>query len=123
MSAAENYSSTYHRAQLLTERDSMLADGSVDISVTSRIDYNLRFTKQAVLVVGNNAGQYSHLASQFLVSLSNVNPTVGELAHQDNHINVAFVSATLSDTVSVICSTFKFFGIERVYFSRMLNHA
>jgi DamX protein len=94
MSAAENYSSTYQTAQLLTERDSMLADGSVDISVTSRIDYNLRFTKQAVLVVGNNAGQYSQLASQFLVSLSNVNPTVGELAHQDNHINVAFVSAS-----------------------------
>lgn len=94
MSIAANYSSVYQTAQPLTERDSMLADDNIGISVASRIDYNLRFTQQAVLVIGSNAEQYSQLASQFLVSLSNVNPTGGELPHQDNHINVAFVSAS-----------------------------
>ena len=94
MSAAANYSSTDQTTQSLTESDSMLADGNKTISVTSRIDYNLRFTQQAVIVVGNNTEQYSQLASQFLVNLSDVKPTVGKLPHQDNHINVAFVSAS-----------------------------
>jgi DamX protein len=94
MSTAAKYSSVYQTAQPLTERDSMLADGNIGISVASRIDYNLRFTQQAVLVVGRNAEQYSQLASQFLVSLSNVKPAVAELSHPDNHINVAFVSAS-----------------------------
>ncbi|PKG83149.1 hypothetical protein CXF85_11470 [Colwellia sp. 75C3] len=94
MSAAANTSSAYHTPQGLTESDSTLVDGNIGISVTSRIDYNLRFTQQAVLVVGNNAEQYSQLASQFLVNLSTVKPSAGELAHQDNHINVAFVSAS-----------------------------
>ena len=94
MSAAANYSSTDQTTQSLTESDSMLADGNKTISVTSRINYNLRFTQQAVIVVGNNTEQYSQLASQFLVNLSDVKPTVGKLPHQDNHINVAFVSAS-----------------------------
>jgi len=94
MSAAANSSSTDQTTQSLTESDSMLADGNKTISVTSRIDYNLRFTQQAVIVVGNNTEQYSQLASQFLVNLSDVKPTVGKLPHQDNHINVAFVSAS-----------------------------
>ncbi|PKI17304.1 SPOR domain-containing protein [Colwellia sp. 12G3] len=91
MSAAANSSSAYQTQQKLTESDSMLADGSLGISVTSRIDYNLRFTKQAVLVVGNNTDQYTQLASQFLVNLSNVKPIASQV---DNHINVAFVSAS-----------------------------
>ena len=94
MSVATNYSSTDQTTQSLTESDSMLADGNKTISVTSRINYNLRFTQQAVIVVGNNTEQYSQLASQFLVNLSDVKPTVGKLPHQDNHINVAFVSAS-----------------------------
>ncbi|MFT6691167.1 MAG: DamX protein [Colwellia sp.] len=94
MSVAANSSSTYQTTQRLTESDSMLADGNITVSLTSRIDYNLRFTQQAVLVVGNNTEQYSPLASQYLGNLSDVEPTVGKLAHQDNHINVAFISAS-----------------------------
>ncbi|TWX64787.1 hypothetical protein ESZ36_19025 [Colwellia demingiae] len=90
MSASANSHSTYQTTQRLTESESSLADGSVAISVTARIDYNLRFAKQAVLVVGDNTEQYSQLASQFLVSLSNVNHS----DTQDNHINVAFVAAS-----------------------------
>jgi len=93
MSAAASSSSTYQTTQRLTKSDPMLVDSNISISVTSRIDYNLRFNQQALLVVGNTE-QYSQLASQFLVNLSDVKPTVGKLAHQDNHINVAFVSAS-----------------------------
>lgn len=92
MSASINTSS-YQSTQSPTTP--ILASGSTNISVTARIDYNLRFTKQAVLVIGKNTEQYSQLASQFLVSLSNVNPTVNHLASQDNHINVAFVAASV----------------------------
>ena len=91
MSASANSHSTYQTTQRLTESESTLANGSIAISVTARIDYNIRFAKQAVLVVGNNTEQYSQLASQFLVSLSNVKPTVD---HPDTHINVAFVAAS-----------------------------
>eukprot|EP00487_Bulimina_marginata_P005083 TRINITY_DN22483_c0_g1_i1.p1 TRINITY_DN22483_c0_g1~~TRINITY_DN22483_c0_g1_i1.p1 ORF type:complete len:129 (-),score=51.78 TRINITY_DN22483_c0_g1_i1:2-388(-) len=62
------------------------------ISVIARVDYNLRFTKQAVLVVGDDASEYSQLASQYL---SKPLPT-----HQVNskanaqHYNVAFVAAS-----------------------------
>ena len=91
MSASANPHSTYQTTQRLTESESTLANGSIAISVTARIDYNIRFAKQAVLVVGNNTEQYSQLASQFLVSLSNVKPTVD---HPDTHINVAFVAAS-----------------------------
>ena len=94
MSAAANTSSAYQIPQGLTASDSMLPDGNIGISVISRIEYNLRFTQQAVLVIANNAEQYSQLASQILVNLSTIKPSVGALAHQDNHINVAFVSAS-----------------------------
>ncbi len=91
MSAAANSSSTYQR---LTESDSMLVDENMGISVISRIDYNLRFAKQAVLVVGKDADQYSQLASKFLVSLSNVKPTESHLGASGNPINVALISAS-----------------------------
>ena len=68
---------------------SLLAEATSDISVITRIDYNLRFTKQAVLVVAQNTAQYSQLASQYLVSLSN------DLSEDNTkQINVAFVSAS-----------------------------
>lgn len=94
MSSAANSSSLYQATEDLAERESMLASGSIGISVISRVDYNLRFAKQAVLVVSNNAEQYSQLASQFLVSLSNIKPTVNHLEAQDDQINVAFISAS-----------------------------
>ncbi|HBY86153.1 MAG TPA: hypothetical protein DEO86_09780 [Colwellia sp.] len=93
MSAPANSRSTYQSTQRLTESESTSADGSIAISVTARIDYNLRFAKQAVLVVGDNTEQYSHLASQFLVSLSNGKPSAIQHDAQNNHINVAFVAA------------------------------
>lgn len=94
MSAPANSRSTYQSTQRLTESESTSADGSIAISVTARIDYNLRFAKQAVLVVGDNTEQYSHLASQFLVSLSNGKPSAIQHDAQNNHINVAFVAAS-----------------------------
>ncbi len=94
MSASANTYSTYQTTERLTESEPMLAAESIGTSVTSRIAYNLRFTKQAVLVVGDDAEQYSQLASQFLVSLSTVEPTVNHLETQDNHINVAFIAAS-----------------------------
>lgn len=98
MSAAANSSLAYQSTATLAESESMLATGNVGnnvgISVTSRIDYNLRFTKQAVLVVGNNSQQYSQLASEFLVNLSTVKPSANQLDSQDNQINVAFISAS-----------------------------
>lgn len=98
MSASENSSLAYQSTATLAESESMLATGNVGnnvgISVTSRIDYNLRFTKQAVLVVGNNTEQYSQLASEFLVNLSTVKPSANQLDNQENQINVAFISAS-----------------------------
>ncbi len=55
------------------------------ISVTARIDYILRFSKQSVLVVDDNTATYSKVASQFLSTLTNKNNT---------HINAAFVCAS-----------------------------
>jgi DamX protein len=76
-----------------------LSGVNADISVTARIDYNLRFAKQAVLVVGHNSEQYSQLASQFLVSLSN-----SEQEDVSNHINVAFLPAsTKLNDIQVRC--------------------
>lgn len=94
MSASANSRATNQATQRLTESESSSADGSIAISVTARIDYNLRFAKQAVLVVGDNTEQYSQLASQFLVSLSKGKPSAIHLDAQDNHINVAFVAAS-----------------------------
>jgi len=94
MSALVNTSSTSDIKQSLLANKARLAESISDISVTTRIDYNLRFTKQAVLVVANNAEQYSPLASQFLVTLSNESPNNNQHTSQDSHINVAFVSAS-----------------------------
>ncbi|KGJ89724.1 SPOR domain-containing protein [Colwellia psychrerythraea] len=88
MSALANTSSTNQFKHTLTGNKPLSAMVS-DISVTTRIDYNLRFTKQAVLVVANAAEQYSQLASQFLVSLSN-----SQAEENTKQINVAFVSAS-----------------------------
>ena len=56
------------------------------ISVTARIDYIQRFSKQAVLVIDQDVGVYSQAARQFLISLSK------EKTGQET--NVAFVSAS-----------------------------
>jgi len=55
------------------------------ISVTARIDYILRFSKQSVLVVDDDAALYSKVASQFLSTLTNKN---------NSHVNAAFVCAS-----------------------------
>ncbi|GAA0822916.1 hypothetical protein GCM10009111_31880 [Colwellia asteriadis] len=61
-------------------------DNSIaNINVTARIDYNLRFTKQAVLVVGDSNDDYSQVARQYLVAISN---------QETNQVNTAFVSAS-----------------------------
>lgn len=57
------------------------------ISVNARIDYILRFSKHLILVVDDNAHQYTALASQYL----------GSLDQKDNAIsprNVAYLSAS-----------------------------
>ena len=56
------------------------------ISVTARIDYIQRFSKQAVLVVDQDVEVYTHTARQFLTSLSK--------EQTDQESNVAFVSAS-----------------------------
>jgi DamX protein len=56
-----------------------------DINVTSRIDYTLRFTKQAVLVVGEQTEDYSQVAREYLIALSN---------QESAQINTAFISAS-----------------------------
>jgi len=94
MSAVANISSTTDVKHNILANKARLAESISDISVTTRIDYNLRFTKQAVLVVANKSEQYSQLASQFLVSLSNECLDRKQLSSQDQHINVAFVSAS-----------------------------
>lgn len=60
------------------------------ISVTARIDYIQRFSKQAVLVVENNVDVYSHTARQFLSSLSKSHSK----EHNSQETNVAFVAAS-----------------------------
>lgn len=64
------------------------------ISVTARIDYILRFSKQAVLVVDDNTNNYTQLARQYLANLSQA-PNRQKLntnAVQD--VNVAFVASS-----------------------------
>ncbi len=56
------------------------------ISVTARIDYIQRFSKQVVLVIDQDVDIYTQATRQFLVSLSKEKTT------QDT--NVAFVSAS-----------------------------
>jgi DamX protein len=56
------------------------------ISVSARIDYIQRFSKQAVLVIDSDTAVYSQAARQFLINLAQ------EKSSEDN--NVAFVSAS-----------------------------
>ena len=56
------------------------------ISVSARIDYIQRFSKQAVLVIDQNVDVYTQAARQYLINLSK------EKSAQDS--NVAFVSAS-----------------------------
>ncbi|TYK65244.1 SPOR domain-containing protein [Colwellia echini] len=101
MSALANILSSHRSSKNLSEDERMTtakqnsANSISDISVTTRIDYNLRFAKQAVLVVGDNAAQYSQIASQYLVSLSNGSSSSdANSAANNSQINVAFVSAS-----------------------------
>lgn len=87
MSALANTLSADKKNQNLSGSIPSKSGSSTDISVITRIDYNLRFTKQSVLVVASNSEDYSPLASQFLVTLSNSQP--------ENSINVAFVAASI----------------------------
>ncbi len=57
------------------------------ISVSARIDYIQRFSKQAVLVIDNDTDAYTQAARQFLINLSK------EKATQET--NAAFVSASV----------------------------
>lgn len=61
------------------------------ISVTARIDYVLRFSKQLVLVVDDNAQLTSKIASQFLGTLTNQQASTSQNTSQ---VNAAFVSAS-----------------------------
>lgn len=60
------------------------------ISVSARIDYIQRFSKQAVLVIDNNVDVYTQAARQFLTHLSK--EKINQEENQD--VNVAFVSAS-----------------------------
>jgi DamX protein len=89
---------------------------STDISVNARINYNLRFTKQAVLVLGQHSEQYSQLASEFLVNLSNnsINKT-NKL--RDNQLNVAFVAASNQlDDIQIRCRL-----IEQLFANKLFD--
>lgn len=68
-----------------------------EISVTARIDYILRFSKQAVLVVADQTEQYSAIARQFLVTLSNrvPNEATDNDQSRNGQCNVAFVAASI----------------------------
>ncbi len=60
------------------------------ISVSARIDYIQRFSKQAVLVIDDNVDVYTQAARQFLINLSKEKSS--QEANQE--VNVAFVSAS-----------------------------
>ncbi|WP_019029577.1 SPOR domain-containing protein [Colwellia piezophila] len=89
MSALANSSSNLKKPQLFIENNLLQSSENSDVSVTTRIAYNLRFTKQAILIVASTNEQYTRLASDFLVSLSDT-----KLGGNAKQINVAFVSAS-----------------------------
>ena len=114
MSALANSSSKNQKSQALVGHQSMLSNKSADINVTTRIDYNLRFTKQAVLVVAEHSEQYSALAGQFLTTLSS-----GDIEglSNTNHINVAFVSASSKiNDIQIRCRL-----IEQLFFKTLFD--
>lgn len=82
-----------HTNNYQTNIDSVQLDSEPavsSISVSARIDYIQRFSKQAVLVIDDNNSVYSHAASQYLASLSS--STSKLKAHEE--ANVAFISAS-----------------------------
>lgn len=89
MSALINSLSIQQTGQNSSIHESSPASGVSDLSVITRIDYNLRFAKQAVLVISEGIEQYSQLASQYLVSLSNASPV-----NDSKQANVAYFSAS-----------------------------
>ncbi|MEI6893618.1 MAG: hypothetical protein V5789_03100 [Colwellia sp.] len=89
MSALVNTLLSHQQAITPLRSSALSTNTTTSISTITRIDYNLRFTKQAVLVVAKNTEQYSHLASQYLVSLSHALPN-----SRANQVNVAFVTAS-----------------------------
>jgi DamX protein len=116
MSADIQKTTNYHKVNsvnttvesLANTSDSTLIkiDGNKNtgISVIARINYNLRFTKQAVFVVGQNTVQYSKLASEFLVNLCNKTNNVPTNKNSENQPNVAFVSASNKlDDIQIRC--------------------
>lgn len=77
-----------------------------EISVTARIDYIHRFSKQVVLVVAEEAEQYSAIARQFLVTLSSEYSGHSDVdnSYNDSQCNVAFLSASLKlNDIQVRC--------------------
>ena len=75
-----------------TEQQGVIKSSVIsEISVTARIDYILRFSQQAVLVVAEETEIYSAIARQFLVTLSS--ESIDD--PQNNQCNVAFVSASI----------------------------
>jgi DamX protein len=116
MSADIQKANNYHRVNTVTTTvksssntsDSTLnkmdVNKNTDISVIARINYNLRFTKQAVFVVGQNTLQYSELASEFLVNLCNKTNNVTTYKNSENQPNVALVSASNKlDDIQIRC--------------------
>ncbi len=87
--------STFSAKQMTLEpTESNSREPVTDISVTARIDYNLRFSKQAVFVLGETTAKYSDLASQYLANLSDKQPPSEKFPSEDEHINVAFISSS-----------------------------
>jgi DamX protein len=87
--------STFSAKQMTLEPTETNSQQQVtDISVTARIDYNLRFSKQAVFVLGETTAKYSDLASQYLANLSDKQPPSEQFPSEDEHINVAFISSS-----------------------------
>jgi len=78
----------------LSEAITDAQQAATPISVTARIDYILRFSKQAVLVVDDNTSNYTQLARQYLANLSQApsNQKLNSNVAQD--VNVAFVVAS-----------------------------
>lgn len=77
---------------------------STPISVTARIDYILRFSKQAILVLDDNPHVYSSIASQYLSTRVNTD-------------NAAFISA--SDKINDIQMRCRL--IEQLFASRLFD--
>ena len=72
------------------------------ISANARVDYILRFTKQAVLVVDENSNRYSHVGSQFLGSLpANHNAAFISISPKLNDLQIRcrLIEQLFSDTL------------------------